>query len=109
VGGREWCLEAGCEQGARVGEGHPGRLGLGELLPGDGPGGSVRRLQDERLRARVGSPAARRVSERQGGVGQNRPAGGGGWGAAGGTARGGRPVRSAPGGWRASRGGAGGA
>ena len=29
------------------------RLGLGQLLPGDGPGGAVRRLQDERLWPRV--------------------------------------------------------
>ena len=40
-------------QGAPAGQGDPGRLGVGQLLPGDGPGGAVRRLQDERLRPRV--------------------------------------------------------
>ena len=47
------------------------RLGLGELLPGDGPGGAVRRLQDERLWPRVRQAARRRVSQRQGGLDQD--------------------------------------
>ena len=64
-------LDQGCQQGAPAGEGHPGRLGLGQLLPGDGPGGAVRRLQDERLRPRVRAAADGGVSQRQGGLDQD--------------------------------------
>jgi acyl-CoA reductase-like NAD-dependent aldehyde dehydrogenase len=32
-------------------------LGVGQLLPGDGPGRALRRLQDERLWARIGCAA----------------------------------------------------
>ena len=38
-----------CQQGASGRQGAARRLGLGELLPGDGPRRSLRRLQDERL------------------------------------------------------------
>ena len=30
-------LDSGCRQGPPAGEGHPGRLGLDQLLPGDDP------------------------------------------------------------------------
>ncbi len=53
---------------------HPRRLRLGQLLPGDGPGGAVRRLQDERLRPRVRQAARRGVPQRQGGLDQDRVA-----------------------------------
>jgi aldehyde dehydrogenase (NAD+) len=45
-------------------------LRLGELLLG--PGGAVRRLQDERLRARIRHPANGRILERQSGLDQDR-------------------------------------
>jgi aldehyde dehydrogenase (NAD+) len=41
-------------------------------LPGDGPGGAVWRLQDERLRPRVRPAASRGVPQRQGGLDQDR-------------------------------------
>src|SRR5262249_27867743 len=47
------------------------RLGLGELLPGDGPGGAVRRLQDVRLRPGVRQAASGRISQRQGSLDQD--------------------------------------
>ena len=50
----------------------PRRLGLDQLLSGDGPGGAVRRLQDERLRPRVRQAASGRISQRQGGLDQDR-------------------------------------
>ena len=49
----------------------PRRLGVGQLLPGDGPGRAVRRLQDERLRSRERLAARRGIPQRQGGLDQD--------------------------------------
>lgn len=46
-------------------------FGLGELLPGDGPGRALRRLQDERLRPRVRQAARRGISQREGRLDQD--------------------------------------
>src|SRR6185295_10784544 len=59
------------QQGAPSGKSAARRLGLGELLSGDGPGGAVRRLQDERLWPRVRQAARRGVSQCQGGLDQD--------------------------------------
>ena len=64
-------LDHQCQQGAPGREGAARRLGLGQLLSGDGPGGAVRRLQDERLWPRVRQAARRGVSQRQGGLDQD--------------------------------------
>ncbi len=69
---RQRRLDARREQGAPPRQGPPRRLGLGQLLPGDGPGGALRRLQDERLRPRERPAARGRVSQREGGLDQDR-------------------------------------
>jgi aldehyde dehydrogenase (NAD+) len=53
-----------CQQGASGRQSAARGLGLGQLLPGDGPGGAVRRLQDERLWPRVRQAAPGGVSQR---------------------------------------------
>ena len=69
------------QQGASPGERDPRRFGMGQLLSGDGPGGAVRRLQDERIWPRVRAPADGGISQRQSRLDQDRiadtPAGGG--------------------------------
>lgn len=47
--GVQRCLDHRCCEGAQDGPSAEERLGMGELLPDDGPRGSVRRLQDERV------------------------------------------------------------
>src|ERR1700735_225356 len=59
------------QQGASRRQGASRGLGLGQLLSGDGPGGAVWRLQDERLWPRVRQAASGRVSQRQGGLDQD--------------------------------------
>jgi aldehyde dehydrogenase (NAD+) len=60
-----------CQQGAPGRKGAARRLGLGQLLPGDGSGGALRRLQDERLWPRVRQAARGGVSQREGGLGED--------------------------------------
>src|SRR6202042_3283009 len=64
-------LDHQCQQGASGREVAARRLRLGQLLPGDGPGSSLRRLQDERLWPGVRQAARRGISQRQGGLGQD--------------------------------------
>ncbi len=71
LGSRVW-TDPRRQQGAPARQGHSGGLGVGELLPGEGPRGAVRWVQDERLRPRVGPAAARGVPEREGGLDQHR-------------------------------------
>src|ERR1700735_3013515 len=59
------------QQGASRRQGASRGLGLGQLLSGDGPGGAVRWLQDERLWPRVRQAAPGRISQRQGGLDQD--------------------------------------
>ena len=65
-------LDARCQQGPSPRERPARRLGVDQLLPGDGSGRAVRRLQDEWLRPRVRHPADGRVFECKGGLDQNR-------------------------------------
>jgi hypothetical protein len=69
---RQRRLDHQCQQGASGCEVAARGLGVGQLLPGDGPGRAVRRLQDERLRPRIRQAAPRRVPQRQGGLDQDR-------------------------------------
>ena len=51
LGSGVWTRER--KQGAPTRESHSRRFGLGQLLPGDGSGRSIRGVQDERIRPRV--------------------------------------------------------
>src|ERR1700733_6199397 len=64
-------MDQGRQQGASRRQGASRGLGLGQLLSGDGPGGAVWRLQDERLWPRVRQAASGRISQRQGGLDQD--------------------------------------
>ena len=68
---RQWRVDARRQQGAPAGQGPSSRLGVDQLLSGDGSGGAVRRLQDERLWPRVRDPADGGVPQRQGRLDQD--------------------------------------
>src|SRR6185437_9197407 len=69
---RQWALDARRDQGAQARARHSRGFRLDQLLPGDGPGGAVRRLQDERLRTREWQAARRGIPQREGGLDQDR-------------------------------------
>ena len=64
-------LDPRCQQGPSGGEGAARGIGLGQLLPGDGPRRALRRLQNERLWPGIRQAARGRVSQRQGGLDQD--------------------------------------
>ena len=64
-------VDARRRQGAPAGKGDSRRIGVGELLSGDGSGGTVRRVQDERLRPRVRASARGGIPQREGRLDQN--------------------------------------
>ena len=64
-------VDQGRQQGPHDGAVDPRRLGVGQLLSGDGPGRALRRLQDEWLRSRERLAARRGIPQRQGGMDQD--------------------------------------